>query len=127
MIMAECENSFILKNFEYLISHVGKGMLFATMSILLFDMKRKTELFVSLVLALVAIFNALLNLFTVDGDDKGIVKNVRDDEDNESLLSFYMKQNGDMGPQLMLDHDKEDSRLNHSSDAVNAKMQVENM
>ena len=79
-------------------SDIGKGLLFLIMSFLLFNPERNVDLFVSLVIALVGMINIVLYYFAVDIVAKGYVKNVLDDDENESLLSFYMKKNGDHKP-----------------------------
>ena len=93
LVLTEFEWGFLLSNLELMVSDIGKGLMFLVMSALLFKRDRNVDLFVSLVCAVVGILNILMGLVYSDVEVVGYAQDVKDDEENESLLSFYMKQN----------------------------------
>ena len=76
-----------------MVSDIGKGLMFLVMSALLFNKERNVDLFVSLVITVVGLLNILIGLVYSDYEEVGFAQDVKDDDENESLLSFYMKQN----------------------------------
>lgn len=83
----------MISNLELLVSDIGKGLMFLVMSALLFNKERNVDLFVSLVITVVGLLNILIGLVYSDYEEVGFAQDVKDDDENESLLSFYMKQN----------------------------------
>ena len=76
-----------------MVSDIGKGFMFLIISALLFNTKRNVDLFVSLVMGVVGILNILMSFVYSEYEEIGFAQDVKDEEENESLLSFYMKMN----------------------------------
>lgn len=108
LILTEFEWGFVKTNLELMVSDVGKGLMFLVISAFLFNTDRNVDLFVSLVMAVVGLLNILMSFFYSDYEDIGFAQDVKDDEENESLLSFYMKMNnGEKKPDMEVEREEE--------------------
>ena len=112
---AEYEVVHILKYIEFLITQTGKGLFLIFIGVLLFDNRRAVDLWASLSLTLVGIFNLMVTCFPTHASGRsdsgkarsskqyqGLKKqnmDLEESNENQSLLSYYDKQQAEEAPQ----------------------------
>ena len=108
ILLSEMDCKFVLKNLEIMTTDICKGLIFMIIGILLFDQRRMLDLMSSLSLCVVGFCNFVMGCFSKIFSDS-------DDQENDSLLSFYEKDNIDIRFGGM-DESMEDSMLNKSAE-----------
>ena len=101
---AEYEYIKVLKYIEFLVSNTGKGTFLIFIGILLFDDTRAVDLWASMIISLIGIFNIIVSCMKPQKYDKmEFHENAgppelnkpnleESDDENDSLLSYYEKQ-----------------------------------
>ena len=97
---AEYEYIKVLKYIEFLVSNTGKGTFLIFIGILLFDDTRAVDLWASMIISVIGIFNIIVSCMKpikkekekdFDGPPEYIQPNLEDSDENDSLLSYYEK------------------------------------
>jgi len=90
VLLGSAEYKFIhvLKYIEFLTSSYGKGLFQLFIGILLFDDSRSEDIFASVILSLIGLFNIIVGyIYKVPNlDERMSLQNIKEDEESRSLL-----------------------------------------
>jgi len=90
VLLGSAEYKFIhvLKYIEFLTSSYGKGLFQLFIGILLFDDSRSEDIFASVILSLIGLFNIIVGyIYKVPNLDEWMpLQNIKEDEESRSLL-----------------------------------------